>query len=402
MRISSRRGCVVAAKRHFALFRCGSRCLRSFVGRGRRQTGSKPADDAPAWRSCYRNWYQWASLAGDDVLHPCPCAGPRCLRSQRRARRPRRAGRARAPRLRHRPAVAKEPAALPARAQRRGAGGAGPHRPRRQRHRAVPPALGDRAALFHRRGARHERPRRGHDAAGGGRGGGARARLPRHPARSARHQPRRDRALQEERLPRVRPPAQILRGRRRRAAVREAARPARAQGGAPLHPPDHRVHLRAGLHDDGAGVGRAHAHAGARRARVPALARSQHRVRELRPGRLRALRGGGRAQAPRPEPRDPRQPRRPVLPRRDQVGRPAPGHGGDAARLPAPGAGARHPHPPDSCERISSDAGIRRGERGHRPRFGLSHGPQRKAALDFRVRPRRTSCPHARSRGAER
>ena len=188
-----------------------------------------PADDAPAWRSCYRSWYQWASLAGDDVLHPCPCAGPRRLRSQRRARRPRRAGRARAPRLRHRPAVAKEPAALPARAQRQGAGGAGRHRPRRQRHRAVPPALGDRAALFHRRGARHERPRRGHDAAGGGRGGGARARLPRHPPRSARHQPRRDRALPQERLPRVRPPAQILRGRRRRAAVREAARPARAR-----------------------------------------------------------------------------------------------------------------------------------------------------------------------------
>ena len=79
----------------------------------------------------------------------------------------------------------------------------------------------------------------------------------------------------------------------------------------------------------------------------PALARSQHRVREFRPGRLRALRCGGRAGAPpRPEPRNPCEPRRPVLPRRDQVGRPAPGHGGDAARLPAPGAGARHPHPP--------------------------------------------------------
>src|SRR6476660_5544384 len=224
MRISSRRGCVVAAKRHFPLFRCGSLAsVLPLVAAGGKRVQS-PADDAPAWRSCYRSWYQWASLAGDDVLHPCPCAGPRCLRSQRRARRPRRAGRAGAPRLRHRPAVAKEPAALPARAQRRGAGGAGPHRPRRQRHRAVPPALGGRAALFHRRRARHGRPRRGHDAAGGGRGGGAGARLPRHPPRSARHQPRGDRALPQERLPRVQPPAQILRGRRRCAAVREAAR----------------------------------------------------------------------------------------------------------------------------------------------------------------------------------
>ena len=191
------------------------------------------ADRAGAGRcGPWRRRYQCASLSGDDVLHACPCPGAEGARSPGRARRCRCAGRARASRLRHRPAVAPQPAALPHVAQRRRAGGAGrPRRPRRQRHRAVSPALGHRAALFHRRRAAHGRPRRGHDAARGGGGGGARARLPRHPPRGPRHQPRRDRALPQERLPRVRPPAPLLRGRRRCAAVREAARRRAPHGG---------------------------------------------------------------------------------------------------------------------------------------------------------------------------
>ena len=44
-----------------------------------------------------------------------------------------------------------------------------------------------------------------------------------HPAGGARDQRGRDLALPQERLPRVRPPCQLLRGRRRRAALREAA-----------------------------------------------------------------------------------------------------------------------------------------------------------------------------------
>ena len=261
-------------------------------------------DDAGAWRSWYRSWYQCASLAGDDVLHARPCAGPRSVRPQGRARRRRRAGRARASRLRHRPALAPQPATVFEVAERRRDRGPGRHRPRRQRHRAVSPALADRAPLFHRGRARHGRPRRGRDAAGGGRSGGARARLPRHPPRGPRHQPRRDLALSQERLPRVQPPAPLLRGRRRCAPLREAAPPYGPRGGAALCPPDDRVHLRARLHDDGAGLGRAERQAGPPRARVPALARGHHHLRRFQPGRLRALWGGGRAQAPGPSPRD--------------------------------------------------------------------------------------------------
>ena len=40
--------------------------------------------------------------------------------------------------------------------------------------------------------------------------------------------------------------------------------------------------------------------------------------------------------------------------------------------------------------------------RSHRPRFGLSHGSQRETALDFRLRPPRTSSAHARSGGRQR
>src|SRR5262249_15315141 len=56
------------------------------------------------------------------------------------------------------------------------------------------------------------------------RGAGVRRRLPRHPPRSACDQPRCDRTLWQERLSAIWPAAEILRGRRRRAAVRETAR----------------------------------------------------------------------------------------------------------------------------------------------------------------------------------
>src|SRR5215467_2144662 len=52
----------------------------------------------------------------------------------------------------------------------------------------------------------------------------------------------------------IRSSSRLLRGRRRCPAFREAARPqpARARGRAALFSPDHRIHLRAGLHHDGA------------------------------------------------------------------------------------------------------------------------------------------------------
>ena len=49
--------------------------------------------------------------------------------------------------------------------------------------------------------------------------------------------------------------------------------------------------------------------------RVPALARSHHHLHQLRTGRLRALRDGGRAQAPRARAGDLRQPCRSLFPR---------------------------------------------------------------------------------------
>ena len=48
------------------------------------------------------------------------------------------------------------------------------------------------------------------------------------------------------------------------------------------------------------------------------------------------------------------------------------------------------------------DAGVRRRTRGHRAGFGLSHGSQREAALDFCIRPRRAARAHARPGGRQR
>ena len=94
---------------------------------------------------------------------------------------------------------------------------------------------------------------------------------------------------------------------------------ARAQGGAALHPPDHRVHLRPGLHDDGAGLGRSRF--------KPAPAALEFQLwREATTVFASSGPGGcepyGMAVALRRRglhARDPCQPRRPVLPRRDQV-----------------------------------------------------------------------------------
>ena len=92
-------------------------------------------------------------------------------------------------------------------------------------------------------------------------------------------------------------------------------------------------------------------YAGARRARVPALARGDARSSRP-PARAAASPSVWRCALKRrglnPEIHVSRA--GPYFLDTDQVGRQAPGHGGDAARLPAPGAGARHPHPPDSCE----------------------------------------------------
>ena len=286
------------------------------VGRGMRRTGSKAIKGRKRQEIALavamiarpraapvraRHEADIVRSVADDALPSCPCAGARGPRSQGRARRPRRAGRARASGLCHRPAVAPQPAAFSDLAERGGDRGAGGRPLCRHRHRAVSRARGCRSSLFHRGRAPYERARGGAAAARGRRSRRARARLPRDPARSARHQPRRDRPLPQERLSRNRPPSRLLRGRRRCVAVREAARvrPARAGGGAALFSPDYRIHLRAGLHHDGARLGRSKVQAGAR-LRVPALARSHHHLHELRTGRLRALRHGGRAQAARP------------------------------------------------------------------------------------------------------
>ena len=142
---------------------------------------------------------------GDDAVQSCPCPGAGDPGSHCRARRHRRADRSRASRVRDRPAVAPQSAALPQIEDRAGDRGGRRRQPGRCRRGAVPSALGGGAALFHRDRAAHGRPRRRLAAAGGGRGGGARARLHVDPARGARDQPRGDLPLPQERLPRVRP-----------------------------------------------------------------------------------------------------------------------------------------------------------------------------------------------------
>ncbi len=84
------------------------------------------------------------------------------------------------------------------------------------------------AALFHRGGATDGRPGRGATAVAGRRAPGPRARLPHRAPRSAPHQCRRNLALSQGRLRRVRALPGLLRGWRRRLAFREAA-----AGGAP-------------------------------------------------------------------------------------------------------------------------------------------------------------------------
>src|SRR5262249_1152151 len=349
-----------------------------------------------------RNWYR-VTAVNDDALQSCPCTGGRHPRPQGRARRRRRVERARASRVRHRPAVAPQPATLSQVAGRGGDRGSAGRPARRHRHRAVSAALGRRPSLFHRGRAPHGWTWGGSDAARGRRSGRGRARLPRHPPRSAHDQPRRDLALPQERLPAIRSSSRLLRGRRRCAAFRETARPqlARARGRAALFSPDHRIHLRAGLHHDGAGLGRSKVQAGGR-LRISALARSHHHLHDLGTGRLRALRDGGCAQAPRPRARGLCQPPRALFSRHGELRRQAPRHARDTTPLPARHEGARYPKPPNSCERIGSHAGIRCGERGHRRGFVLSHGPQREAALDFCLRSRRTACSHARPGGHQR
>ncbi len=137
--------------------------------------------------------------------------------------------------------------------------------------------------------------RRRHAAAGSRRGGGAGARLHLDPARSADDQSRRDLPLPQERLPAVRAAHRVLRRRRRRAAVREAAHAAAARtgGGAAVLSSDHRVHLRAGLHHDGAGLGRPELPAVARIG-VRTLARGQHDLHGRRRTRTDASRSGWR------------------------------------------------------------------------------------------------------------
>src|SRR5262245_6076504 len=200
-----------------------------------------------------RNWYR-VTAVNDDALQSCPCTGGRHPRPQGRARRHRRVERARASLVRHRPAVAPQPATLSQVAGRGGDRGSAGRSARRHRHRAVSAALGRRPSLFHRGRAPHGWTWGGSDAARGRRSGRGRARLPRHPPRSAHDQPRRDLALPQEWLPAIRLSSRLLRGRRRCAAFREAARPqlTRARGRAALFSPDHRIHLRAGLHHDGA------------------------------------------------------------------------------------------------------------------------------------------------------
>src|SRR6516165_8172484 len=230
----------------------------------------------------------------DDAFQSCPRGGGCDPRPQGRARRHRRVERARASRVRHRPFVAPQPATISQVAKCGGDRGAAWRSARWRRHRAVSAALGRRPSLFHRGRAPYGWTWGGSDAAPGRRSGRGRARLPRHPSRSAHDQPRRDLALPQERLPAICSSSRLLRGWRRCVAFREAARPqpARARARTALFSPDHRIHLRAGLHHDGAGLGRSKIQAGGR-LRVPALARSHHHLHELGTGRLRALRDGG-------------------------------------------------------------------------------------------------------------
>ena len=80
--------------------------------------------------------------------------------------------------------------------------------------------------------------------------------------------------------------------------------------------------------------------------------------------------------------------RRALFPRHREVRRQAPRH---AADTDASSNVRRRCSRSRPCwtpvNEFGSDAGIRRGKRGHRPRFGISHDSQRKAALDFRLRP---------------
>ena len=158
----------------------------------------------------------------------------------------------------------------------------------RRGDRAVSPACRRRTALFPRGGAADERTRRGAAVARGLRGGGPHPRLRNHAPGGEPLQPRRDRPLPQERLRGVRPPSQLLRGRRRCAAVREAAgAEGRARLRTALFSPEHRVHLWSGLHHDGAGLGRSQLQACAG-LRVPALARSYHHLHRSCSGRLRS------------------------------------------------------------------------------------------------------------------
>src|SRR4051794_36430765 len=159
----------------------------------------------------------------DDESRETACAASR--RPRRRTARPCCAGRARAAGVRHRPALAPQPAALPGCAECRTPGGGGTRRLGRYCDRAVSAAVGGGAPLFHCGRPAYGRPRGRLDPAAGRGRLRAPAPLRLDPARSARDQRRGHFALPEERLPGVRPPLPLLRGWRRRAAVREAAYP---------------------------------------------------------------------------------------------------------------------------------------------------------------------------------
>ena len=229
------------------MFPRGSACVRSSVGRGGRQTGSKAemaesaGNSAPPMRACRHppaavdagrgeagiSWYQCASLAGDDVLHRSPMRrSPKCASA-----RPSAATSTRWPRssIASSPPTGSRAAACNAFLKSPSAdvivaqddtGLAGNaivlFRPRSLIARlysiAVAPAMGGRGVGAMLLAAA--------EAAALARGCRA-IRL-----EVARHQPRRDLALSQERLPRVQPPAPLLRGRRRCAALREAAPPA--------------------------------------------------------------------------------------------------------------------------------------------------------------------------------
>ena len=155
---------------------------------------------------------------------------------------------------------------------------------------------------------------------------GARSRLRRAAARSARGKRRGDRALPEVRLHRVRAPPRLLRGQgdalRFEKRLTPRSPPSRA---AALFSPDHRVHLRAGLHDDGARLGGTGV-APQSGARVQAVARGDDDLHDLGSGRLRALWARGRAAPSRALRRGACEPQGSLLPRHGGVRGQAAGH----------------------------------------------------------------------------